>query len=1260
MIKIKIITVLFLTLFLLHAGMTYGQDEAGGLFVSGRISTEQGNVGGAVIKLFRNGQPMVDYQVDNTGRFNLRFEFNNEYVLIFQRPDNFPQKYTVSTVVPATVLQRDRKFPPYPLDVNLFTEIKGVNKSFSENTVLRIYYSAAVDNFIHETYYNNAQIKKLIDQAILQSQSVNREAELLKRLSAAELAALKRDYDAVLKKAGAEFDKGEYLPALDSYKMASRIFPAEQFPRDRIAEINDLIAVLGLEAELEKQQAEKYNQFIRQADQQFSAQQYEPSKENYTQALYIRPGDSHATGRIAEIDRIVAEMKARQQYTDIIAIADNAFREKLWDESRRRYQEALQARPGESYPASQIARIDEELQKLSQMAEKQSTFEAAVLNGDASYAKQFYPKALEFYRSALSIKPDDQAVLAKIAKVEKEQKDINDRLFYDETIANADRAFKRLEYTQARELYSTALTVRPDQTYPQRQIEAIDKIAEREREYENLIASGDAGIAAGNYTAARDDFRKALEIKSGEKYPAQKIKEIDVVLAGQAKEDQQYRQLLATADKFFNAKQFPQAKAEYQKAASQRPADNYPPEMLGKIAELEQEAARLADEQRQAEENRLVAEQQQRDNRYQALVNEADRLVEGNELVAAVSRFRDALEVKPQESYPLQRIEEIRGIITRQTEAQKTYDTAIAAADRAFREQRYPEARSSYQQAQQAKPSESYPGEQLSKIDGIEAEQARQLAEKQAADEAARLAAMAAKDREYAEAVGRADNLFREQQYPQAIAEYRKAQQVKPEESYPAQQIAEADRLNSAMQAAQKAYDTAIAAADRAFQQQRYPEARSSYQQAQQAKPTESYPGEQLSKIDGIEAEQARQLAEKQAADEAARLAAMAAKDREYAEAVGRADNLFREQQYPQAIAEYRKAQQVKPEESYPAQQIAEAGRLNTELLAAEARNREYARFITLADRAFNNQEYNPAANNYRSALQVKPDESYPQERLEQIGNIQKQRETDERYRQLLLAADGFFRASEWNQAKGEYEKASEVKPAEEYPKEQIRRIEETLEKLAQQTAPVQPVAEVPVTREESTQVAAQTPSPPRQITDESDALYQSMLTVANESFDKQQYNVSRAWYYKALEIKPAERYPSERIGEINTILGSMQLSQRDREFQQFINQGDEAFRNDQLAVARGWYNRALTINANDEYARAQIVEIQQEINSRLQGGSDQVFAEYIKEGDKALESKNYSVARVWYQRARQLKPGDQQTTEKLEVVRKALAGEGD
>ncbi len=332
---------------------------------------------------------------------------------------------------------------------------------------------------------------------------------------------------------------------------------------------------------------------------------------------------------------------------------------------------------------------------------------------------------------------------------------------------------------------------------------------------------------------------------------------------------------------------------------------------------------------------------------------------------------------------------------------------------------------------------------------------------------------------------------------------------------------------------------------------------------------------------------------------------------------------------------------------------------MNTEIVTIEANNREYNRLITLADKDFNLQAYNSALSNYKSALQIKPDESYPAERISQIELIIDQKQTDDRYRQFLLAADGFFRSNNLEHAKDGYLKALEVKPDEEYPKLQISRIDETLQKLAQRTSSPtiqqpEPVLQTPVT----TPVAQQNTTPERTITDASDAYYQSLIALADETFGKNQFNVSRAWYYKALEVKPTEGYPAVRIAEINRILNSMQLSQRDGEYQQFINQGDEAFRNDQLAVARGWYNRALSIRANDDYARSQIAEIQQTINSRLQGGADQVFAEFIKEGDKAFTEKNYSVARVYYQRALQLKPSDGLLREKLEAVRKALFGE--
>jgi hypothetical protein len=151
------------------------------------------------------------------------------------------------------VLQSDPLFPPFPLNIRLFTEIPGIDRTFSENTVMKIYYSENVDNFISDLYYNDAQIKHLIDQAILQSQQLGREADYLAGLTKAELAELRKEYDQLIKEAENEYRNEEFLKALDGYQAASKIFPKEQYPKDRIAEINDLLGCLWLPKKCSRQ-----------------------------------------------------------------------------------------------------------------------------------------------------------------------------------------------------------------------------------------------------------------------------------------------------------------------------------------------------------------------------------------------------------------------------------------------------------------------------------------------------------------------------------------------------------------------------------------------------------------------------------------------------------------------------------------------------------------------------------------------------------------------------------------------------------------------------------------------------------------------------------------------------------------------------------------------------------------------------------------------------------------------------------------------
>ncbi len=45
--------------------------------------------------------------------------------------------------------------------------------------------------------------------------------------------------------------------ALDGYQAASKVFPKEQYPKDRIAEINDLLGLLMVADEMQQALAEK-------------------------------------------------------------------------------------------------------------------------------------------------------------------------------------------------------------------------------------------------------------------------------------------------------------------------------------------------------------------------------------------------------------------------------------------------------------------------------------------------------------------------------------------------------------------------------------------------------------------------------------------------------------------------------------------------------------------------------------------------------------------------------------------------------------------------------------------------------------------------------------------------------------------------------------------------------------------------------------------------------------------------------------------
>ncbi len=320
-----------------------------------------------------------------------------------------------------------------------------------------------------------------------------------------------------------------------------------------------------------------------------------------------------------------------------------------------------------------------------------------------------------------------------------------------------------------------------------------------------------------------------------------------------------------------------------------------------------------------------------------------------------------------------------------------------------------------------------------------------------------------------------------------------------------------------------------------------------------------------------------------------------------------------------------------------------------------EAKNKSYDDAIRLADSYFTNRNYPLSKTNYQKASGIKPEEEYPKQKISEIDSIINQQAIDENYRVIVLAADGFFRTESYLQAKIEYEKALTVKPNEGYPQNQIKKIDEILQKEQDRILAARQAAD-DLERRKTEIAQMEEAARAQEITSEAglNSLYGRYIQMADSYFDGKQYNVSRAWYFRA-SVKPEETYPPQRIAEINRLMRGLMTSQRERDYQGFIDLADSTFRNNLLAVSRGWYNRALSVKSDEEYPKTQLDEIQRLIAERMAGRTGQLFNSHVEKAKKAFDEKNYTVARFWYKKALEIDPANAEIKTKLAEIGEAL-----
>lgn len=786
-------------------------------------------------------------------------------------------------------------------------------------------------------------------------------------------------YDAEISQADKFFRLGKYDEALLKYIAAQQVLPNESYPKSKIAEIEKLVA-------FESKKQVDYDEAITNGEKFIKYKKYEEARAEFENALIIFPEKVYPKDKLNDIDRLIQEReRVLAAYDETIASADRLFNLKYYENARAEYQLASDAKPDEDYPKAKIKEIDGLLGKKNE-------FDQLVSEADELYVGKDLESAKTKYQDALAIYPSENYPKDMIAKINTALGSLKSKdELYQKAVADADKFFLKKDYTNAITEYENASTIKPAELYPKQKIQEIAAlIAQSESDelaYNQSVQLGEQYLGIKDYPSAKSEFEKANQLKPNEQYPQDKLAEINAVLVQQKGVQESFDQSVAKADAFFESREYDSAIKEYENALIIIPGSKYATDKITEIGNLKNQLANA-------------------DKQYNGLISDADKLFAKNSLSEARTKYSEALSIKPSQSYPQEKIDEIDLVLANNQDVENQYNKAIATADLFFNKQEYENALPEYQKANALKPAEKYPTQQINEINKL-------------------IAGEQALESNYSNTITTADQQFKSGEYTKAIKSYTAALAIKPQETYPSEKIAAINQLLGDQEALDAQYSKLLTDADNLYREKYYQEALTNYQEAQNIRPENSVTAKKIAEITSL-------------------LAVLEKDEANYNQTIIQADELYEQKQYEEAKLAYMKASNLKPDNPYPKEKVAEVDQLITNQQATLA---EYNRLAAAGDRMLESKEYDKARTKYQEALDLMPENLYAQDQLHEIDKILRaSAESNQKtYNAIIIEADGLFEKQDYSQAKLKYESALKYKPEEVYPTQKIAEIDQLM-----------------------------------------------------------------------------------------------------------------------------------------------------------------------------------------------------------------------
>ncbi len=471
-------------------------------------------------------------------------------------------------------------------------------------------------------------------------------------------------------------------------------------------------------------------------------------------------------------------------------------------------------------------------------------------------------------------------------------------------------------------------------------------------------------------------------------------------------------------------------------------------------------------------------------------------------------------------------------------------------------------------------------------------------------------------------------------------------------------------------------YNEAIKNGDGLFNQKKYKEALTEYEEASVIKPKEKVPLAKIAEIDKLlKAQQAEQSANQQL-------------ETEYKNLITAADNLRDQKKYTEAIAKYTEAIKKK-DEAYPKGEIS---KLNT--LLADQKAKE-AQFETLKKDGLalaTSKKWSEAKTKLESALAIKPDPSITVKIKEIDAELAKEladKAKNDKYNSAISEGESLLSSGKLVEAKAKFTEASTLEPAQTLPKQKIKEISDL---IANQTANSAKKAKIDKLISEGTTLMAKNDLAGAKLKYEEVLKEEAGNTIAtakiqeiNVKLDAQKGQAEKDAQFEALKkdgmtLATAKKYIeakakleqaiglkadpviSQKIIEIdNAIKANQSQAALDDEYKKIISEASalESAKNYDGAIAK--YKEAGAKKASETLPKTKITELEKlklaqakEDANKGQAEKDAQFEVFKKEGLALFSSKKYSESKTKLEQALTVKP-DAIVTQKIQEIDKIL-----